>query len=356
MATEIPVELEALSTVLAHPQLISYVVMAERVGVRRFVVELEWTHFNPKTELNTQFQFLKLQWPPEAPMLYYIVTVPQEYKTMVDWVANKNGLSIEPPGSVIMSLSPTGGQQTFPIAGPNIYLLKNKRYSSEYAHIEQQKDAIEEDAYCTKVVQEYSAKGRNYTRFRPRNLATIDDRVGSMVMKVMKQKEFIISSDREPEEILRDIIREGFVPSKIDAFTLLAKVREESLRLTPEHFGGINVADDRNDGEALTACELLGKLGYTDGAATVNCSGRRLDDLLNVKLRTAAQTGRMLILDEVESRDRKGDEQFKDVWDFIRGLKNSCDLLRRDDIATGFFVVAISYDSAPDETFSGRVP
>jgi hypothetical protein len=149
--------LEVIKEVTSNPDLITYISMEGRIGLSRFMIELEYLHFKPGTMLNTDLSLALMKWPDDEPqMRWYILTIPKSYKEVADELADKAMLSVKEPGSTFMILGGKAGQQEFPISGPNIFMLEGKSGSPQYGSLEERRKAEEiERAYVEVILAQH---------------------------------------------------------------------------------------------------------------------------------------------------------------------------------------------------------
>lgn len=148
--------MEDIKRVALDPNNVTYCVLATRLGVNPWLVELEYTKFKPGTDTNDKFHVFIIKWPKDLPMFTVVASFDKSEKEFAESLLEKNGLRKILPGNVMMVIGPEGTEK-FPIEGPNVFYLENRSGSPMYTNDEKQIDAAraKEHEFCQKFFDEH---------------------------------------------------------------------------------------------------------------------------------------------------------------------------------------------------------
>lgn len=120
-----------------------------RIGVRLFMVKLEYTHYPPRSGKNHLFEFRILKWPANYPFMWVIASIPIEDRPLAEALIPECGLRLANGTPMIL-----GGakDEVFPMQGDRVWCLENCHghpiYNNNQAEIEElraKQDAEVED-------------------------------------------------------------------------------------------------------------------------------------------------------------------------------------------------------------------
>lgn len=128
-----PASIEEIALHCRNPELMSYVVLAMRVGVMGFLTQMEYTYYKPDTDKNDQFTLAFMKWPLDATMHWVIMSIPILDAPKADALLWQHGLKAAAPGFIHMVIDHKG-QHEIPIQGPNVRYLENHGQNVMYSN------------------------------------------------------------------------------------------------------------------------------------------------------------------------------------------------------------------------------
>lgn len=131
--------LEEIVRFTSNPELVSYCAMGNRLGMRGWMTEVEFTWFMPDTLLNDNFYLSLMKWPDDFPIPWVIITIPREYETRATALLWNHGLKIggskdpDPEGGLYcFVMFDSKGAHQFPLVGVNIHCLENHSEGTQH--------------------------------------------------------------------------------------------------------------------------------------------------------------------------------------------------------------------------------
>lgn len=154
------------SAIQVDPNKLYLVADLSRPGTSLFAVRLEYTHFPPRSEKNKDFEVTLIKWPEDIEILWSIIAVPMQYRSIVEEVAANAGLRLAEGTPMMFGSS---GEHLFPVQGNNVYTLENIKNHPVYTASEQDLINLKEaeskevdailDADIQKIYHEMSIEG-----------------------------------------------------------------------------------------------------------------------------------------------------------------------------------------------------